>query len=110
MFTIPCEAVFNAHPHVYRSALVGVGPKLDQRPVIVVEPETGEFPRSESTRRQFITELLELGAANALTGIETVLFHRSLPVDIRHNVKIFREKLVPWAAQQMRVKSGQEGL
>ncbi len=26
-FTIPCEAIFNAHPHVYRSALVGLGLK-----------------------------------------------------------------------------------
>ena len=24
LFTIPCEAVFNAHPDVYRTALVGV--------------------------------------------------------------------------------------
>ena len=25
MFTIPCEAIFNQHPAIYRSALVGVG-------------------------------------------------------------------------------------
>ncbi len=25
LFTIPCEAVFNTHPDVFRSALVGVG-------------------------------------------------------------------------------------
>jgi acyl-CoA synthetase (AMP-forming)/AMP-acid ligase II len=27
MYTIPCEAIFNRHPDVNRSALVGVGPK-----------------------------------------------------------------------------------
>ena len=32
LFTIPCEAIFNNHPHVFRSALVGVGPAGDQQP------------------------------------------------------------------------------
>ena len=37
LFTIPCEAIFNAHPGVYRSALVGVGPAGQQQPVICIE-------------------------------------------------------------------------
>jgi acyl-CoA synthetase (AMP-forming)/AMP-acid ligase II len=41
MFTIPCEAIFNNHPRVFRSALVGVGPKGRQRPVICIELEPG---------------------------------------------------------------------
>ena len=103
MFTIPCEAIFNEHHRVFRSALVGIGPKPKQTPVIIVEPETGRFPDSSTDRKQFEKELLALGAANELTRrIETVLFHPSLPVDIRHNVKIFREKLGPWAEQQLR--------
>lgn len=103
MFTIPCEAIFNVHPRVYRSALVGVGDKPNQTPVIIVEPESGEFPESASDQDAFRNELLELGQASSLTSsIETVLFHRSLPVDIRHNVKIFREKLGPWAEEQLR--------
>ncbi|MFK7779003.1 MAG: fatty acid CoA ligase family protein, partial [Gimesia sp.] len=102
MFTICCEAIFNQHPRVYRSALVGVGSKPDQKPVIIVEPEQGEFPESQTARDQFTQELLELGQGNTLTqSIETILFHRSLPVDIRHNVKIFREKLAPWAEKQI---------
>jgi hypothetical protein len=32
----------------------------------------------------------------------TVLFHPSFPVDIRHNAKIFREKLAVWAARRVR--------
>lgn len=102
MFTIPCEAIFNEHPRVFRSALVGVGAKPDQKPVIIVEPEAGQFPESAAAQEKFRDELLKLGRASSLTEtIETVLFHRSLPVDIRHNVKIFREKLAPWAEQQL---------
>ncbi|QDT78688.1 Long-chain-fatty-acid--CoA ligase [Gimesia maris] len=103
MFTICCEAIFNQHPRVYRSALVGLGSKPNQKPVIIVEPEQGDYPENQAVRDQFTHELLTLGRANALTeSIETVLFHRSLPVDIRHNVKIFREKLTPWAEKQVK--------
>ncbi|HLQ43972.1 MAG TPA: hypothetical protein VK137_04520, partial [Planctomycetaceae bacterium] len=102
LFTIPCEAIFNNHPRVFRSALVGVGSKPKQRPVIIVEPESGQFPETANDQNRFRAELLELGRANPLTmSIETVLFHRSLPVDIRHNVKIFREKLGPWAETEL---------
>ena len=102
LFTIPCEAIFNNHPRVFRSALVGVGSKPKQRPVIIVEPERGQFPETANDQNRFRAELLVLGRANPLTmSIETVLFHRSLPVDIRHNVKIFREKLGPWAETEL---------
>ena len=47
------------------------------------------------------SELLTLGASRPHTrGIETILFHPSFPVDIRHNAKIFREKLAVWAARK----------
>lgn len=102
MFTIPCEAIFNEHPRVFRSALVGVGEKPDQKPVIIVEPEAGQFPEYATAQEKFREELLKLGQASPLTrSIKDILFHRSLPVDIRHNVKIFREKLAPWAEQQL---------
>jgi hypothetical protein len=43
-------------------------------------------------------ELLELGARHEPTrAIREVLFHEGFPVDIRHNSKIFREKLAEWA-------------
>jgi acyl-CoA synthetase (AMP-forming)/AMP-acid ligase II len=102
MFTICCEAIFNQHPHVYRSALVGVGEKPDERPVIIVEPGQDHFPSTREQKMKFRDELLELGQRNELTrSIEVILFHRSLPVDIRHNVKISREKLRPWAVKQL---------
>jgi len=103
MFTIPCEAIFNQHPRVFRSALVGVGSRPAQQPVIVIEPEAGQFPESPADQAAFREELQSLGQSSPLTqSITAILFHRSLPVDIRHNVKIFREKLAPWAAAQLR--------
>ena len=99
LFTIPCESIFNAHPAVARSALVGVTRKGQVVPVICVEP-LRHMSRSEQGRvRQ---ELLERGAAFPHTWrIKTILFHPSFPVDIRHNAKIFREKLAVWAARSV---------
>jgi len=102
LYTVPCEAIFNNHPDVYRSALVGIGTADRQRPVIVVEPEPGHFPQRGPAEERFRNQLLTLGGDCELTrGIATVLFHESLPVDTRHNVKIFREKLAPWAERQL---------
>ena len=36
------------------------------------------------------------------TIIRTVLFHKAFPVDIRHNSKIFREKLAVWAENKIK--------
>ncbi|MEE4609036.1 MAG: hypothetical protein V2L15_09115, partial [Desulfobacteraceae bacterium] len=99
LFTIPCEAIFNAHPGVSRSALVGIGPMGAQEPVICIElsPEGRGMPR-----KALRAELLDLAATHAHTHlIQTVLFHREFPVDIRHNSKIFREKLAVWAAARL---------
>ncbi|MFG0332503.1 MAG: fatty acid CoA ligase family protein [Maioricimonas sp. JB049] len=99
MFSVRCEAIFNNHPRVYRSALVGLGKAPDQRPVIVVEPEEGQFPETHDDEQALRSELLALGQASPLTQrIRDLLFHRSLPVDTRHNVKINRELLAEWAA------------
>ncbi|MBN2024137.1 MAG: AMP-binding protein [Pirellulales bacterium] len=102
MYTVPCEAIFNRHEAVFRSALVGAGPAGAQRPVIVVEPHAGRMPRGAAGREALCRELLALGRASPLTErIETVLLHESFPVDIRHNAKIFREKLAVWAAARL---------
>ncbi|MEX0678112.1 MAG: fatty acid CoA ligase family protein [Pirellulales bacterium] len=102
MFTIPCEAIFNQHPDVCRSALVGIGPPGRQRPVIVVEPWTGKMPNGRRARQALLAELADLARANPLTaGIDDFLIHRAMPVDIRHNAKIFREKLAVWADRKL---------
>ncbi len=99
LFTIPCEAIFNTHPAVFRSALVGVKRGDDAEPVLCVELETDTRGRDEAKLRD---ELLALGAKFPHTQvIRTVLFHPAFPVDIRHNAKIFREKLAVWAKEQL---------
>jgi acyl-CoA synthetase (AMP-forming)/AMP-acid ligase II len=99
LFTIPCEAIFNNHPRVFRSALVGVGPRQQQKPLIIIELEKTE--RHINTRK-LEHELFEMATANELTkNIENFLFHKAFPVDIRHNSKIFREKLSVWAEKKI---------
>jgi acyl-CoA synthetase (AMP-forming)/AMP-acid ligase II len=102
LFTIPCEAIFNQHPDVARSALVGLGARPHQRPAIVVEPRPGRMPRGRAARARLVAELLDLGAGSDLTrAIHDVLFHPRFPVDFRHNAKILRERLATWAARRI---------
>ncbi len=99
MFTIPCEGIFNTHPAVFRSALVGVPRNGATEPVICIELEASARSGSQETIRR---ELLALAAKHPHThAIKTALFHPSFPVDIRHNAKIFREKLAVWAGKQL---------
>jgi olefin beta-lactone synthetase len=102
MYPICCEAIFNQHPSIRRSALVGVGPPGRQRPVIVLEPHPGRMPTDRKSQETLLSEIRQLGAANPLTaGISDFLLHPAFPVDIRHNVKIFREKLAVWASERI---------
>lgn len=95
LYTVQCEGVLNAHPDVYRTALVDAG----GQPVVCVEPRTGvtatEHPRIER-------ELRSLAADQPVTrALGTFLFHPSFPVDIRHNAKINREYLARWATTRL---------
>jgi len=104
MYSVCCEAIFNNHPQIYRCALVGIGRRGQQVPVIVAEPEAGRFPKSDSDQAGLKQELLALAKQNSLTaGIDRILFHPSLPVDTRHNVKINREELSVWAAKRVKI-------
>ncbi|MBC7473178.1 MAG: AMP-binding protein [Candidatus Sericytochromatia bacterium] len=100
LYTIPCESIFNTHPSVYRSALVGVKINNKIEPIICIELE----PEMKNTNKDTLKkELLEISAKFEHTkNIKTVLFHDSFPVDIRHNAKIFREKLAVWAEKKLK--------
>ncbi len=103
MFTVPCESIINTHPAVYRSALVGVGNGQKQIPVMIVEPEKGHWPAGKKKQAALVEEMKSLASKYWQTDtIEHFLLHKSLPVDIRHNSKIFREKLRPWATKRVR--------
>ena len=99
MFTIPCEAVFNTHPAVYRTALVGVKIRGEVQPVICVELNASGNPQAKG---EIVNQLLALAQKHPHTqAIKNFLFHPRFPVDIRHNAKIFREKLAVWAGKQL---------
>jgi acyl-CoA synthetase (AMP-forming)/AMP-acid ligase II len=99
LFTVPCEGVFDAHPDVFRSALVGVPRGGRAEPVVCVELEPHAKRRDVARLR---AELRERAAAHAHTAaIDTFLVHPGFPVDIRHNAKIRREALARWAAEEL---------
>jgi acyl-coenzyme A synthetase/AMP-(fatty) acid ligase len=99
MYTVPCESIFNTHPDVYRTALVGIGEPGAQLPVLCVELEPG-VPSSENDRIR--GELIELGKNFDHTrSIGEILFHPGFPVDIRHNAKIGRSKLAEWSVSRV---------
>ena len=100
LFTIPCESIFNTHPEVARSALVGVKPAGPGR--------AGDLrraaPAADADRnRTASAENCSSAARRSLIpgGSRRFLFHPSFPVDIRHNAKIFREKLAVWASRRL---------
>ncbi|KIG15465.1 AMP-dependent synthetase/ligase in alkane synthesis cluster [Enhygromyxa salina] len=110
MFTVSSEKVFDVHPDVYRSALVG--PR--QGPTLCVELEPG-CARAWDT---IVGELRELAAREQANGCEPgrglggvslgQIQHYlrydargGFPVDIRHNAKIGRERLRAWAQEQL---------
>lgn len=97
LYSIPCEEIINEHPSVYRSALVGIKKNpndLHEDPVIVVEPNKN----SNKNEKDLLLEVKELAGKSVHTKmIHRFIVHHDFPVDIRHNAKIFREKLSLWA-------------
>ncbi len=102
LFTEPIEAIINTHANIYRSALVGIGPKDKQRPVVVVEPWPKSQQANRLTNEQLIAELQTLaGGLHQTASIEKFMVcPGKLPTDIRHNSKIFREQVAQWATDQ----------
>jgi acyl-CoA synthetase (AMP-forming)/AMP-acid ligase II len=91
LFPDQVEAIFNQHPDVLRTALVGVGAPGRQIPVLCVEL-SGQLSPVDCERVHF--DLLQLAQVHALArSVRTVLFHAGFPVDRRHNSKIHREEL-----------------
>jgi acyl-CoA synthetase (AMP-forming)/AMP-acid ligase II len=102
LYSEQCEAIFNNHPAVFRSALVGTGPAGQARPVVIVEPRPGKQPLTAAAERALFAELRTLAREQPLTAqIASFLWHSSFPVDVRHNAKIFREKLAVWAGEKL---------
>ncbi len=98
LYTEQVEPVFNAHPSVRRTALIGLGERGRQRAALVVEPTSRDIVATPSLRRKLVRELRTLGAAHPHTDLVRVAFlHPAFPVDVRHSAKIHRLALAHWA-------------
>ncbi|MBN2800410.1 MAG: AMP-binding protein [Deltaproteobacteria bacterium] len=94
---VPVEGIFNEHPAVFRTALVGMGPRGAEIPVLLVESEQGATWTEE--------ELLALAVGTRWEGlVKAVAGHPGFPTDARHNSKIRREDLKAWAENHLRGK------
>jgi acyl-CoA synthetase (AMP-forming)/AMP-acid ligase II len=100
MTTEQIEPIFNTHRRVARTALVGVGVRGMQVPVLCVELKAG-VPDAEWVHVQ--AELERMAMREPKTArIHHFLRHPGFPVDIRHNAKIGRETLAAWAKGELR--------
>ncbi|MCU8011860.1 olefin beta-lactone synthetase [Shewanella sp. SM74] len=97
-YSIPCERIFNTHPNVKRSALVGVKVANEIEPLICIELDQSLVCNKS---QQLYQDLIVIAEQFTQTqGIRRFLIHPDFPVDVRHNAKIFREKLAVWAQSQ----------
>jgi acyl-CoA synthetase (AMP-forming)/AMP-acid ligase II len=108
LYTEAVEAIFNSHRHIERTALVGIGRRGQQTPVVVFQQErttslsSGHREASSGATALLVDELRKLAARYDMTRtISVFLPCTSLPVDVRHNAKINRELLAIWAATRI---------
>ncbi len=89
-FPLCCEPVFNTHPDVVRSALIGPHVGGAVAPAICVEL----VPDARGRQNQVEEDLRKLAQRHEATeGIDRFVFIDHLPVDRRHNAKIDRPAL-----------------
>jgi acyl-CoA synthetase (AMP-forming)/AMP-acid ligase II len=107
LYTECIEAIFNQCPAVSRTALVGVGPRGAQTPVLVFESThelrcCGSRVAPRYSYLQMVEMLRAWSERHPLTErIQHYLQHGNLPVDPRHNAKINRELLAEWASKRL---------
>lgn len=89
-FPLCCEPVFNTHPDVVRTALVGVGSGTTKDAVICVEVTPDARDRTAAVERDLRGLAVD---HDATRGIDRFVFIDRLPVDKRHNAKIDRPAL-----------------
>jgi len=111
LFTEQIEGIFNVHPLVYRTALVGVRHGVESasadfhelsqdfsppRPVLWVELQKGVRANKDTIRQELIALAKDHPQASK---IKDFLFMKKFPTDVRHNSKIIREELAKRAAR-----------
>ena len=98
LYPIPIEAIFNQHPLIKRTALVGLGKVGNQIPAVVIERSDHFMSLTSESQKRFKQELMLLGEKFPHTkDINHFFLYDYFPVDVRHNIKIDRLKLKVWA-------------
>jgi len=105
------EPIFNRHPRVNRSALVGVpvaGSSL-QHPVVLIEPERDGQAPDPAREQELIADLKALAARHRNTrSVQDIqIYPHAFPVDVRHGAKIRRDMLTRHVIEQVPVRSEQ---
>ncbi len=108
LFTECVEAILNQANWVERTALVGIGPRGSQVPIVIYETESithiypahGEPLMPEDVFREIPGEMQGIAEKHGFT-IGIFLRHNQFPVDVRHNSKINREALAAWAEMEL---------
>lgn len=96
-YSIQMESIFNQHPKIKRTALISLKKNGSIEPALVIE----RFDKKTKLEENFLKELLVLKETQEFTkSINHFFLHESLPVDVRHNIKIDRVKLSKWAQDQ----------
>lgn len=94
LFTDQVEPIFNAVPNVFRSALVGVTRKGITHPVVCIEL-ADPFDKNWASHDELLARAQTFEHTKSITTF--LRYPGVFPVDVRHNSKIFREKLAAWA-------------
>lgn len=99
-YTDCCEAIFNTHPQVSRTALIAYKTKQGIQPAIVVELKP-DIPKSKLP--SIFQELRTLARQHRVTeSIRHFGYYPAFPVDVRHNAKIHRLTLQRYFAKHSR--------
>ena len=83
--------MFNKHSQIEKSAIVL---KENFGPVLCIQRLDGKTKVPQKSLDLFEQEFIQIAQTHELTsGISSFKFFESLPVDVRHNIKIDRLKL-----------------
>lgn len=93
-YTDCCEAIFNAHEEVFRSALIAFKHKEEVVPAIVIEPKK----KLSKAEKLSLLKALRLYAKTCpeTAPIQYFAIFKNFPVDVRHNAKIHRLTLMKY--------------
>jgi acyl-coenzyme A synthetase/AMP-(fatty) acid ligase len=91
------EAVALEEQGVFRAALVGIGQPPNQKPVLAVQVSP-----TANAEKVLGAVRARLKACPVTKAVKTVVRHKAIPVDKRHNSKVQRELLTVYYNRVMR--------